>query len=421
MIPKNIKLLIENRFGRKILYSKDCEALAINIKRACGESVSATTLKRLLGFAKNVERPRLYTLDILATYLDFSDWSSLLSSTPNYETRLTALSADNTHSIQQQLIIMMMTGVIDINTVKALCIKHGSCDEIINFIIDLIMLAGRSKNVLFLKQVFDLPVVYDSIISNPRLLDTRLYFIGQTVGMALRSDSKMAAELIRTYGTNPVAQVILIEWFVDEDYINAYYGDLLEVYFKHKPITDETKIFYYALKHTQAFQNKNNAKQTFWAKKVRKIPLSDTMHPILIGRYLGICLAEDADSVFENAVDVQSFILNCFKKYNFIQKGYLTLFTLRYLFAKKSEDWIIKLSDLFIAETAKDKINEKTFWEIKIDNQLFIYFAFAQLLKGNKKLAHRLINNTDLHLFDVFRYRGLHNDFSEVQKILKRA
>ena len=56
MISANIKLLIENRFGRKILYSKDCEALAISIRKSCNESISATTLKRIFGFAKNIGR-----------------------------------------------------------------------------------------------------------------------------------------------------------------------------------------------------------------------------------------------------------------------------------------------------------------------------------------------------------------------------
>lgn len=419
MIPANIKLLIENRFGRKILYSKDCEALAISIRKSCNESISATTLKRIFGFAKNIERPRLFTLDVLANYLNFADWGSLLNSTSNIENRLTALHSDNTHSIQQQLIMMMMTGIIDFKKVEALCIKYGACDEIINFIIDLVIFAGKSKNVLFLKQVFDLPVVYDSIKKNPKLLDIRLYFIGQSVGMALRTDKTMAAELIKIYGANSVAQVILIEWFVDEDYLYGYYGALLAVYFKHKPLTSETKIFYYALKYTRAHQNKDQTKQSFWSNKIKKVALSADYHPILIGRYLGICLSEDLDFGLEKEVEVSPFILKCFKKYNYIQKTYLGLFALRYLFANKNKKWFIKLSELIEGELKKDKLLEKDFWALKIDNQLFIYFAYAKYLSGNKRVAKTYLHKIDLHLFDVFRYRSLHKDFSDVQSLLK--
>ena len=419
MIPANIKLLIENRFGRKILYSKDCEALAISIRKSCNESISATTLKRIFGFAKNIERPRLFTLDVLANYLNIADWGSLLNSTSNIENRITALESDNTHTIQQHLIIMMMTGIIDFKKVEALCIQYGACDEIINFIIDLVIFAGKTKNVLFLKQVFNLPVVYDSIISNPKLMDTRLYFIGQSVGMALRTDKNMAAELVKIYGASSVAQVILVEWFVDEDYIDGYYGALLEVYFKHKPLTNETKIFYYALKYTRARQNKDQTKQKFWSKKISKIELSVDFHPILIGRYLGICLSEDRDCGLEKETEVFTFILGRFKKYNYIHKTYLGLFALRYLFAHKNKKWFIKYSEFIEGELKKDKRFEKDFWSLKIDNQLFIYFAYAKYLLGNTRVAKAYLNKIDVHLFDVFRYRSLHKDFSDVQSLLR--
>jgi hypothetical protein len=421
MIPENIKLLIENRFGRRILYSKDCEALAVSIKRACNATVSSTTLKRIFGFAKSIERPRLYTLDILAKYLNFSDWGSLLNSTPNIENRLTNLRSDNTHSIQQQFIIMMMTGIIEFEKVENLCIRYGACDEIINFIIDLIIFAGKSKNVLFLKQVFNLPIVFDTIIENPKLLDIRLYFIGQSVGMALRSDADMAAQLTKTYGKNAVAQVILIEWFVDEDYINGYYGDLLEVYFKNKPITNETRIFYFALKYTQAKQNNHINKQAYWARKIKNINLSKETHAILIGRYIGICLAEDKNHFFEKSFNLYSFISDRFIEYNYIQKTYLILFSFRYLFANKKNEWLVKFTKILEFEIEKEKIFQKNFWEMKIDNQLLIYLAYTKYLTGNTKLAKECLNKIDLNLFDVFRYSGLHKDFSEVQSILKKT
>ena len=421
MIPENIKKLIENRFGRKILYSKDCEALAISIRKTSNESISATTLKRIFGFAKNIEKPRLFTLNTIAKYVDFADWGSLLhsnSNIQNIENRLPQSEADHSHAIQQQLIIMMMTGIIDIKKVESLCVKYGARDEIINLIIDLVIFAGKSKNVLFLKQVFDLPVVFDSIIKNPKLLDLRLYFIGQSVGMALRTDKTMAAELIKIYGVNSVAQVILVEWFVDEDYIDGYYGPLLEVYFKNKTLTNETKIFYYALKNTRAQQIKDQAKQKYWANKLRKIELSSDYHPILIGRYLGICLSEDVDNALEKEIDPSTFILKCFQNYNYIQKTYLGLFSLRYLIANKNKTWFIRMSELIEEELKKEKLVEKDFWAIKIDNQLLIYFAYAKYLTGNARVAKSYLNKIDPHLFDVFRYHSLHNDFSVVQSLL---
>lgn len=420
MIPANIKILIENRFGRKIVYSKDCEALSVSIKRVCNKPISATTLKRIFGFAKNIDRPRLYTLDTIANYLNFADWGSLLNVTSNSQNRLPVLPSDSTHIIQQQLLHMLMTGIIDIQKVEALCVKFGACDEIINYIIDLVMFATKSKNMMFLKHVFDLPVIYDSIISDPKLLDVRLYFIGQSVGMALRSDNTMAKELTKIYGANRVGQVILIEWFVDEDYINGYYSKLLETYYKNKKQTNEINIFYYALKYTGAHQINNQIKQKYWANKISKINISENYHPILIGRYLGICLAENVNITLEEGLDSFGFILQLFKKYSYIQKAYLGLFALRYLFATKNKKHFIKLSELVEKELKKDKLTEKDFWRLKIDNQLLIYLGYSKYLTSNLKTANTYIHKIDLNLFDVFRYRSLHKDFSDVQSLLKK-
>lgn len=420
MIPPNIKLLIENRFGRKILYSKDCEALSLSIKRVCSEPISATTLKRIFGFAKNIEKPRLSTLDTLASYLNYADWGSLLNSTSENENRLTVLNSGYTHVIQQQLLIMMMTGIIDVRKVEALCIRYGVCNEIINFIIDLVMFAGKSKNVLFLKQVFDLPVVYDSILKNPKLLDDRLYFIGQSVGMALRSDKTIANELIKIYGTNAVAQVILIEWFVDEDYLNDYYGKMLEIYYKHKIKSSETRIFYTALKYTRALQVNDRIKQKFWSSEIKKITISKNNHPILIGRYVGIILSEGMADRIGSEKEITNFLMKTISNYNYIQKAYTGLFALRYLFANKNKLWLMKIASFFEKELNKEKQVEKDFWTQKIDNQLLIYFAYSKFLKGNLKTAKTCLNKIDLNLFDVFRYRSLHKDLLEVLSHVKK-
>ena len=68
MITVAIRQKIEARYGKPLRYSKDCEGLANSINKFCLDRISVTTLKRLFGFAKNVEQPRLYTLDVIAAY-----------------------------------------------------------------------------------------------------------------------------------------------------------------------------------------------------------------------------------------------------------------------------------------------------------------------------------------------------------------
>ncbi len=72
--------MVEEKFGQAVRYPKDCEALAARISDACKQQISASTIKRLYGFVKGIEQPRLYTLDVISNYLGHSSWENLLMS-----------------------------------------------------------------------------------------------------------------------------------------------------------------------------------------------------------------------------------------------------------------------------------------------------------------------------------------------------
>ena len=78
MISSIIKEKIEVRFGQAIRYSKDCEALAGDISCSTGYTVSGSTIKRLMGFVKGIQEPRLYTLDAIAEYLGHPSFEDLI-------------------------------------------------------------------------------------------------------------------------------------------------------------------------------------------------------------------------------------------------------------------------------------------------------------------------------------------------------
>ena len=83
MLSKLIKDKINERFaqsgfGQSVRYPKDCTALADHISSTCKTKISGSTLKRLYGFVKGTQEPRLYTLDIISAYLGFKGWEHLL-------------------------------------------------------------------------------------------------------------------------------------------------------------------------------------------------------------------------------------------------------------------------------------------------------------------------------------------------------
>src|ERR1700733_13556079 len=80
MLSEIIKHKIEQKAGQRIRYSRDCDSLAEKILSECKCSISRSTLRRLFGFVKSTKEPRIYTLDILASYIGYGTWDELLLS-----------------------------------------------------------------------------------------------------------------------------------------------------------------------------------------------------------------------------------------------------------------------------------------------------------------------------------------------------
>ena len=80
MLSKLIKQKIRERYGHDVRYPRDCEPLANHIREVCQAKISASTIRRLMGFVDGMNEPRLYTLDLIAEYLGHKGWEELLAS-----------------------------------------------------------------------------------------------------------------------------------------------------------------------------------------------------------------------------------------------------------------------------------------------------------------------------------------------------
>ena len=80
MLSPIIKQLLEKQLGKEIRYSSDFEHLSFDIEKQTKQRIGVNTLKRLFGQIEGVNEPRLYTLDIVAGYLNFKNWDELLDS-----------------------------------------------------------------------------------------------------------------------------------------------------------------------------------------------------------------------------------------------------------------------------------------------------------------------------------------------------
>jgi hypothetical protein len=424
MITAAIRQKIEARYGRPLRYSKDCEGLANSINKFCHERVSVTTLKRLFGFAKSVVQPRLYTLDVIAVYIGYKDWSSLLANIEKIENITASVGersvvddsfSNDIHMLNHQISVSLTTQNININKVASLCRELGKRPEIFPFVSVMIGIAARQKNIQFLKQVFSLPVIFDEKVHSP----IQMYYIGQTIGLIFRSHPDIADELTRSLAANKNAQQYFIEWFVDEDYLQGYYGKLLDAYQRHKQSEVQDKLFYFALKYCQAVQTGNVIQRISWYKKIKGLKIPAHLHEIPAARYTGICLSEESSHHF-NAASPYYRIVQQYAYVKDYEKALgFALYLCRELFRSMRTDWLVQVINDFENYHERPVKKAKTHWGAKAHNELLIYKAYANHLQGNKRKASQYFKTVDPNLFDPFIYQQMHKDYIFVSEKLK--
>lgn len=121
MLNDTIIKQVENVYGQKIRYSKDCDALALEISSKTGCQISVSTVKRLFGFIKTTSNPNQYTLDTIAIYLDYENWQAINNKVV-YESDLSEPDDSNNKPKRKSLVnrqiflwgtgILILTGLI---------------------------------------------------------------------------------------------------------------------------------------------------------------------------------------------------------------------------------------------------------------------------------------------------------------------
>ena len=76
-LPFHIVQLLKAKSGNDLRLPSDCEFLSHDIQSKTGVRIGATTLKRLVGFAKDERTPHTSTLDAIARYLGYAHWDEL--------------------------------------------------------------------------------------------------------------------------------------------------------------------------------------------------------------------------------------------------------------------------------------------------------------------------------------------------------
>jgi hypothetical protein len=217
-------------------------------------------------------------------------------------------------------------------------------------------------------------------------------------------------ELVEYYGASPKAQDHIIEGYVDEDNLNGYFYQLMQVYHQHKT-TPEAQLFYNCLMYQHAIEN--NLPTNSWLGFIQQFNETIPIHHIPSGRRFAILLLEANDSV-ETIADILNKTRYLFHALNEDDKINTALFMVKLLFFKRKDELIDKV--LFLAPDISgiDKnIDDRT-----NINQMKIYRAYSLFRKGAKTNALIKLNEFDPLLVHAFIYNHIMNDYHIISKLL---
>lgn len=71
---EKLKTCVMRKFNHSLETPSDFDYLSIKVKKATGEDISATTLKRIFGYIQAASFPRRSSLGVLARYLGYLGW-----------------------------------------------------------------------------------------------------------------------------------------------------------------------------------------------------------------------------------------------------------------------------------------------------------------------------------------------------------
>lgn len=228
-VMERFRTVVQESLPYSLKINKNIPLFAQLIYKKTHKAVSASTLKRLFLYP-DYTIPSLYTLDTICQAIGFAGWNNFI----NNEEQI----VDCEHF--EVITMIRNEGYKDFSEFKEIISKFVNTNHKYSVTLALVQAAVSKSDFETLSQLFDIPIILDPIEDNLPFF----YFV-QDLGLIFRN-SDIIKKLTPYYAKHPIAQQAYIERFVDQDYLNGYYGDLLELYHQNKK-TLEAQLFYHSL------------------------------------------------------------------------------------------------------------------------------------------------------------------------------
>ncbi len=245
-------------YGNKLQTRNDCELLSEAIADKTGKLLSANTLRRVLGIIPTSSKPTLTTLDILSAYLGYKNY---------YEYHARMDPSAYSSSLSQK-------------AVNDLYSNLGDSPAFYTSLGWAVQLAFRENNIDFLASLFTIEAFNRNTTTYTSLNFGKLLY---NFGRDMQSHPALFDKLIKQYATNPVAQNLYFEFFVDYDLLPLRHHKAIVEYMQVKD-TEEAQLFSYCLLFLRSFFICDRAGCESWIEKINATSNNGSIHPFPLGR-----------------------------------------------------------------------------------------------------------------------------------------
>ncbi|MEN9386913.1 MAG: hypothetical protein RLZZ185_1654 [Bacteroidota bacterium] len=263
--------LIHEVYGFQIVDSYACQRLSEELLSRSKISISYNTIRRLFGIIKGSNQASRFTLDCISKSLGYSDFS-------HFQVAVNQLEIDY---VNQLLILNRLKKRKDYEIILRIVqdFQFSNSDEIyqLKSIIDLCI---DIENYELLEGIFNL----EFNLKNEDLV-WKLYVSFQSIFIQCKlGNPKMISFIGGLMSTNETAQRVLLQLFVDEDALNTYYGDWIEL--ASIDLVDDMEMFKSLMLIQRAILNKQTGIALSLLERCNLLLSTNEIdfHPILKGR-----------------------------------------------------------------------------------------------------------------------------------------
>lgn len=410
-----LKDAVMANFNQSLLTTYDAQQLALSVFKKTNKNISYNTVRRFFNIVPSTNKPSVFTLNILSEYVGYGNWEKFRKES--------ILIEQNELSIY--LLISNVNTHIDFDRLEDLSVIHGQQKEFHFLLRNLVTLAFNRKEYDFFRKLFTLKHVFNIIASN--MLE--IYYTVNFIGIYIRRDEYLQKIVIKHYADLPLVDMFYVEYFVDLDSINGYFGILLDVYFKKKVSDKQAVLFYNCMKFYGCYLRKDFKKYKTYYKEIDKINNFDGIYNVPISRKRVCELIYSlhySKCVPANFHETLLFDIYYLKKRNDLVNHLVEYIThvSQGLFWCKQYALIKPIVEEFLLEKP---LAEKFLSVKQMDinhiannrwNQLKVYYSVSLYYSKEKAKAKKFFNTVKESIFEVKQFSTISKDYNDAKRII---